>query len=403
MTQALYRKYRPTTFDQVIGQSHITTALKNQIINNNLSHAYIFNGTRGVGKTSIARIFARAINCQNNTNGNPCLECSSCLDYEKGGNIDIIEIDAASNNSVGFARELTERVGYVANNGKYKVYIIDEAHMITQQAFNALLKTLEEPPEHVIFILCTTEVQAFPATILSRCMRFDFRLVSAGEISTLLSGIFDDLSIKYTNQAVKAIATAGEGSVRDALTIADRCVAVCQDLDYQDVMDILGATNRDILISLSQQIIAGDVSGLLQTITSLSNLGKSMTMLTKDLCRHFRDLLIISTVSNSFDMLGLPQDLFDKLVSQTATTNSKKLMQAVETFAKLEYTLRTSLSPQILFEAVSARLATNSLSDDLDGLEIRVAQLEKKLSLLSVDFKELNKAIEFSQQTQSQQ
>ena len=225
MYLALYRKYRPTTFDGVIGQEHITTSLKNQIKNDAISHAYLFCGTRGTGKTSVAKIFAKSINCENPTNGSACGKCPTCLALNDPSNLDILEIDAASNNRVDEIRELREKVKYPPVNGKYKVYIIDEVHMLTDSAFNALLKTLEEPPKHVVFVLATTEVQKLPATILSRCLRFDFKLVGLNDLENHLKRIFNDSGIKFDDSAVSLIARLGEGSVRDTLSIADMCVA----------------------------------------------------------------------------------------------------------------------------------------------------------------------------------
>ena len=225
---ALYRKYRPSGFDRVIGQEHITKTLASQIMHDRVGHAYLFCGARGTGKTSCAKIFAKAVNCEHPRDGSPCNECPTCLALSDPANIDIVEIDAASNNRVDEIRDLREKVQYPPVHGRYKVYIIDEVHMLTDAAFNALLKTLEEPPRHVIFVLATTEVQKLPATILSRCMRFDFRLIPAERIAGLISGIYDDIGKKYTPEAVMQIAKAGEGSCRDALSLADLCVSASE-------------------------------------------------------------------------------------------------------------------------------------------------------------------------------
>lgn len=381
--QALYRMYRPKRFSEVIGQRHITLALTNQIKTNSLSHAYIFNGTRGVGKTSVARILARAVNCLNNQNGEPCMKCKACLDYEGGGNVDIIEIDAASNNGVQDARELADRVTYAPNYSKYKVYIIDEAHMITNNAFNALLKTIEEPPEHAIFILCTTEVQAFPATILSRCMRFDFHMVSVENLTMLLAKIFDDLKISYTKEALSAMALAGEGSVRDTLTVADRCVALCKDqIDYQTVLEVLGATNRQTIIDLANSILKGDTKTLLETTVSLVNEGKSVSVLARDLCKHMRDLAVIATCGEAREVLRLPEELYIALKNSAENTDIKKLLNCVDIFSSLEYRLRTSLSPQLLFEAAALKLA---VKEEDDFLEKRISRLEKLIAAKNTD------------------
>lgn len=379
--QVLYRRYRPQTFSALIGQKHIATALTNQIKNNTISHAYIFNGTRGVGKTSSARIFARAVNCLNPHNGEPCLKCTNCLDYANGGSIDIIEIDAASNNGVEFARELREKVAYAPNVSKYKVYIIDEAQMLTSSAFDALLKTLEEPPEHVIFILCTTEIHKFPATILSRCMRFDFHLVSVEEISALLCGIFDEIEVKYTPDAVNEIASAAEGSVRDALTVADRCVALTgKKLTYDTVLSVLGATSKEDLIDLANSIINNRPDKVLETTNTMVNEGKSVTVLARDLCKHFRDLVIIKTCKTAEKLLLMPADIYKKLEKTANTAEIKKLLYAVEQLATLETQLRESLAPQVLLESVLLKLSCSSGLVDLDGLDMRITRLEKLIA-----------------------
>ena len=241
---ALYRKYRPETFDKLIGQDSITKTLVNQITTDRLGHAYLFTGSRGTGKTSCAKIFSKAINCQSPINGSPCGKCLACKTLSDPSNLDISEIDAASNNGVDEMRDLREKVQYPPVSCKYKVYIIDEVHMLTGAAFNALLKTLEEPPKHAIFILATTEAHKIPATILSRCMRFDFSLISTERIARLISGIYDEIGKEYDEEAVTAIAKAGEGSIRDALSIADTALSFSQGkLSYDDVAEILGTTN----------------------------------------------------------------------------------------------------------------------------------------------------------------
>ena len=254
--QALYRKYRPKYFEDVIGQEHITKALANQVASGKLGHAYLFTGSRGVGKTSIARIFAKAVNCENNRNGSPCGECETCKHLESENDINIIEIDAASNNRVDDVREIREKVKFLPVGAKYKVYIIDEVHMLTDSAFNALLKTLEEPPKHVIFILATTEVHKLPATILSRCVRFDYRLVGVSELVNLLVKIFEEEGIRYEQDALRLIASSGEGSVRDTLSIAD-CVISYSDgkVTKENVLKVLGTTDYDLLLNFFNLMI----------------------------------------------------------------------------------------------------------------------------------------------------
>ncbi|MBQ3754616.1 MAG: DNA polymerase III subunit gamma/tau, partial [Clostridia bacterium] len=274
---SLYRKYRPDTFDKVIGQDHIVRTLKNQIETNSIGHAYIFTGTRGTGKTSVAKIFARAVNCLHPVNGSPCGKCDNCVELANSGNFDILEIDAASNNSVDQIRELTEKINFPPTIGKYKVYIIDEVHMLSKAAFNALLKTLEEPPEHAIFILATTEIHQILPTILSRCLRFDFKLVPNSVIAERIRFIFDDIGCKYEPEAVELIASSGNGSVRDALSVADMCVSYCENnVTYKGVLEVLGASDPQKLISLCTAIADGDIDKTLREVASLCDLGKSV-------------------------------------------------------------------------------------------------------------------------------
>lgn len=294
---SLYRKFRPDSFDKVIGQDYIVRTLRNQIKNNRIGHSYLFTGTRGTGKTSCAKIFAKAVNCLNPVNGSPCHECKVCKELAKPGNIDIIEIDAASNNGVEEIRQLKENTQYRPISGRYKVYIIDETHMLTPSAFNALLKTLEEPPEYIIFILATTEAQKLPATILSRCLRFDFRLVPAQEIKKFLCRIFDEMGVKYEEKAIEQIAVCGEGSVRDAISIADMCMSYCDnDITLAGVLEALGASDFDTLHRLGQAILAGDGGQALTILDKLIKDGKNT--IHKDLCNYFRDLMVIKNVKD---------------------------------------------------------------------------------------------------------
>ena len=273
----LYRNFRPKNFDEVIGQDHIVKTLKNQVENNSFGHAYLFCGTRGTGKTSTAKIFARAVNCLNPQNGNPCGMCENCKSNLNGGNLDIIEIDAASNNRVDEIRDLRDKIGYLPSVNKYKVYIVDEVHMLTDSAFNALLKTLEEPPQHALFILATTEPHKLPATILSRCMRFDFKLVSDQDLIKHLRYVFDKSNITYDEESLKLIASAGEGSVRDTLSVAEMCSAYCSNnITYDKCLECLGITDSTTILNLTKCIITKDAKNLLLMLDSLKNQGKKV-------------------------------------------------------------------------------------------------------------------------------
>ena len=355
--QALYRKYRPKTFEEVIGQEHITKTLENQVKASQISHAYLFTGSRGTGKTSTARIFAKAMNCLNPKNGSPCYECSSCLELDNASNMDIIEIDAASNNRVDEIRELRENVKFMPAKAKYKVYIIDEVHMLTDSAFNALLKTLEEPPAHVVFILGTTEVHKLPQTILSRCLRFDFRLVSLTKLENLLKSIFEKENISYDNEAIKEIALSGEGSVRDTLSIADLiCAFSNREVTIQNVFKVLGTADTENLSAFAKAIFEKNLGEVFEIIDKVTKEGKNLIVFAKDLSVLFRNLLIIKSSKNAQQLLAISQSMFEKLSLLSGSTSEEELIKNMRIFSAIEAELKYALSPRILIEtaAVSA-------------------------------------------------
>lgn len=377
---ALYRKYRPSTFENLIGQDHIVKTLVNQIENDRLGHAYLFTGTRGTGKTSAAKIFSKAINCLSPVKGSPCGKCEVCRALSDPSNIDVIEIDAASNNGVNEIRDLRENVQYPPVSCRYKVYIIDEVHMLTGAAFNALLKTLEEPPKHAVFILATTEVHKIPATILSRCMRFDFRLVSTELIAELISKVYDEQDKEYEKEAVFAIANAGEGSIRDALSIADIALSYGNGkLTYDDVMEILGSSNSDILAEFLKSVLTGDAGKVLETIDSLCALGKSMGVLNKDLTLLIRNLLVIKTCNQPNKILGLPTEKFDGLKEISELASEERLIRILGVFAETETALKYSAHPRIVFETAAVKASRPDADYDFDALLARIKQLENKL------------------------
>ena len=311
---ALYRKYRPTKFDEVIGQNHITQTLTHQVENGAINHAYLFTGTRGTGKTTCAKIFAKAINCLHPVNGSPCGECDVCKELNNPSNMDILEIDAASNNRVDEIRDLREKVKYPPVSGKYKVYIIDEVHMLTDSAFNALLKTLEEPPKHVVFILATTEVQKLPATILSRCMRFDFKLIDSASLAKQVEKVYLDSGITFEPPALDLIANAGLGSSRDTLSIADMVASFCSNnVTFSKTLQVLGSISKETIINLTQHIIEKDVNGFITLLTQVLNDGKNVSVLTKDLMNHFRDLILIANSQNANNILNYPEEIYKKM------------------------------------------------------------------------------------------
>lgn len=378
---AIYRKYRPKTFDKLIGQEHIVKTLINQIESGKIGHAYLFCGTRGTGKTSTARMFARAINCLHPVNGSPCGECEVCRALEESSSLDVLEIDAASNNGVNEIRDLREKIAYPPVSCRYKVYIIDEVHMLTAAAFNALLKTLEEPPEHAVFILATTESHKLPATILSRCMRFDFKLVSAERLAKLIGEIFDDMGRKYTKEALMLIAKAGEGSIRDALSIADVCDSYADGvLGYDDVLAVLGASDSGKIRGLVAAVLAGNAGEVFLRIDELAATGKSMGVLTKDVVSYLRDLLVIKTVPDANAVLCLPGDRFEDAVRAAEGANAPRILRAMDIFSAAEAELKYTAHPRVLFETAAVKAAKPETDYDIDALLSRIKTLEDKLA-----------------------
>lgn len=355
MYLALYRKYRPNLFDKIVGQEHITRTLQNQIKNDQIGHAYLFCGSRGTGKTTTAKVFARAINCLNPKNGSPCGECEVCKALKENNAIDIIEIDAASNNGVEEIRDLRDKVKYPPTVGKYKVYIIDEVHMLTTSAFNALLKTLEEPPAHAVFILATTEVHKLPATILSRVLRFDFKLINTETIAHLITDIFAESKIKAEPTAVNLIAKAGQGSVRDALSIADMCASFANnDIKYQDVVEVLGISDSESIFNLGSAILQNRVADFFTEFTNLANAGKNLTVTANDLTKFFRDLLVIKTCGENF--IDYTPEVLQKMKSLAEEITQDKLNRAMQAFSKIESEMKYSLNPQLLIETTALGL-----------------------------------------------
>lgn len=381
---ALYRKYRPQKFEDVIDQEHITDTLANQIKTGKVGHAYLFTGSRGTGKTTTAKIFAKSINCLNPVNGCACGKCENCLGKNEQ-NLDILEIDAASNNGVDEIRELRESVKYPPVNGKYKVFIIDEVHMLSSSAFNALLKTLEEPPQYVVFILATTEVHKLPATILSRCMRFDFKLVSLDKLTNLICKILNDSKIKYEEKAVQLIARAGEGSVRDALSIADMVISYANgNLTYGNVVKIIGAIEKDKLFEIVESVLNNDIGKVLYELDKILDEGKPPLVLSKDLISYFRDLLVILTIPEKANqMVIVPKDVFEKMQKQATKENYGIIVRAIEQLSTVEQELRYSVQPKVVLETTMVKTMCAI------SLEERIEILEKKLQVPLEDKKKI--------------
>lgn len=377
---ALYRAFRPKTFDEIIGQEHIVRTLINQIKTDKIGHAYLFCGARGTGKTTAAKVFARAINCMSPVNGSPCGKCEACTKLDNPANLDILEMDAASNNKVENVRDIRDKIQYPPVAGKYKVYIIDEVHMLTTEAFNALLKTLEEPPAHAVFILATTEVHKIPATILSRCLRFDFKLIPTNTIADLICKIYDSIQKKYTKEAVNLIAKAGEGSVRDALSIADICVSYTDgELTYDDVLEVLGTSDRAKIEELIKAIINGDTGAVLTCVDDLCMHGKSVSVLNKDVSAALRDLLVVKTCKNPESILGMPQDKMLELKKIAEQCDVHSLLRYVEIFSVAEADLKYSTHPRIVFETAAVKAGMPSADYNIDSLIARISKLEQEL------------------------
>lgn len=378
---AIYRRFRPSTFDKMVGQEHVVQTLVNQINSDRIGHAYLFCGARGTGKTSAAKIFARAINCLHPVNGSPCGECEVCKALSDPANLDILEIDAASNNKVENIREIRDKVQYPPVSARYKVYIIDEVHMLTTEAFNALLKTLEEPPKHAVFVLATTEPHKLPATILSRCMRFDFRLVPDKTIAALISQIYDELGKKYDDEAILAIARAGEGSVRDALSVADLCVSYTNEkLTYNDVIAVLGASDSRVTARLVENIFKGESGKVLEAIDELVDLGKGVGVLNKDVSAHLRDVMVAKTCKNAREILSLPESEFALIEKNAELADVHRIFRATEIFAGVENDLKYSTHPRVVFETAAMRASMPEQDYNIDALLARIAKLEKAVA-----------------------
>jgi DNA polymerase-3 subunit gamma/tau len=378
MHKALYRAYRPQNFEDVVGQDHITRTLKNQIENNNVGHAYVFSGTRGTGKTSTAKIFARAVNCLAKVNQEPCNECDVCKDILNDNMMDVVEIDAASNNSVDDIRELRENVKYSPTKGKYKVYIIDEVHMLSQGAFNALLKTLEEPPSYVIFILATTEPHKIPATILSRCQRFDFKRVTVSDMTDRMKKISKEENIEVEDKALNLISRNSQGALRDALSILDQCISFGDNkIQYKDVVELLGTVNIEQLFELAQFIINQDTKNSLQTLNEFVIWGKDIRNLINDLIDHFRNLMVCKVSTEIDEIISLPDETIKQLKSQANDVDVNDLIRILNILSVTQDTMRTSSNPRVLAEVTMMKIAQPMFDESKEALIKRIENLEK--------------------------
>lgn len=391
MYQALYRKYRPATFDDVISQSHITTTLKNQIMSGKTAHAYLFTGSRGTGKTTCARIFAKALNCEHPVNGSPCCQCDICRDADNFALADIIEIDAASNGSVNDARELREATEYTPERCRYKIYIIDEVHMLSKEAFNALLKVIEEPPPYIKFIMATTELHKVLPTILSRCQRFDFMRIKTEDIAARLSDIAVKENITLAPDAAELIAKAADGGMRDALSILDRCIAFSENITADVVSEAAGIAGRDYLFALAESVADKDPAKALDIISQLYDRSKDMQRLCEELAAQFRNIMIaISAPEQTKSMICLPSELETIKRIASKMTLSDVLFH-LDTLSSCAERMSRSLSKRIDMEMCVIRMCSGAAlvtaqspaqaadRSEIDRLNAKISELEQKL------------------------
>lgn len=377
--QALYRKFRSKTFDEVIGQQHVVNTLKNQILSNNIAHAYLFCGIRGTGKTSTAKILSRAVNCTNNTDGNPCNECEMCKSILDETNMDVIEMDAASNNGVEDIRELRDKVKFMPVKSKYKVYIIDEVHMLSKGAFNALLKTLEEPPAHLVFILATTEPQKIPATILSRCQRFDLRRITIDDIVKNMRSICNEVGVEADDKALKLIACNSDGAMRDALSILDRCMTFnSEKIEYDDVNELLGIVSFDSIIEVCDYIINKDIKSSMTLINDVLNQGKDLQLFIEEIITYFRNLLILKTTNLTQNLIRITEDNIDSLKRHIDKLSVDEIVSLIGKLSDTLLECKRAMNPRILFEARIISLMEIS-QIDISTFEKRIEQLENTI------------------------
>ncbi|MCR4961793.1 MAG: DNA polymerase III subunit gamma/tau [Lachnospiraceae bacterium] len=378
---ALYRKFRPATFEDVKGQDHIVTTLRNQIRSDMTQHAYLFTGTRGTGKTSVAKLFAKAINCEHPVNQNPCMECSCCKAIQSGVSMNVVEIDAASNNGVDNIRQIIDEVAYAPTEGRYKVYIIDEVHMLSTGAFNALLKTLEEPPSYVVFILATTEVYKLPITILSRCQRYDFRRISVSDISERINELLPLENVEADEDAVRYVAKAADGSLRDALSLLDQCIAFNfgKRLTYDMVLDTLGAVNSEIFSRMLRIIICGDVSGAIRLLEEVIMDGRELGQFVSDLTWYVRNILLAITSDDVSAVVDMSRENLALLLEEASQVKAEEAMRYIRILSELSNQIRYAANKRVLTELAIVKMCKPETEADTDSLNARIEAIEAKL------------------------
>ena len=378
---ALYRKFRPDEFEDVKGQDAIVKTLKNQIKANRIGHAYLFCGTRGTGKTSVAKIFAKAVNCERPVDGSPCGESAMCVAIKTGASMNVIEIDAASNNGVDNIREIREEVAYRPTEGRYKVYIIDEVHMLSIGAFNALLKTLEEPPEYVIFILATTEAHKIPITILSRCQRYDFKRITIDTISERLEELIEKEELDVEEKAVRYIAKMADGSMRDSLSLLDQCAAfyIGERLTYDHVLEVLGAVDTEVFSRLLRKLSAMEVREVIEIVEELVMQGRELSQMAADFTWYLRNLLLVQGSDHMEDILDVSTENLAQLKEEAQMLDSQTLIRYIRIFSELTNQLKYATQKRVLLEVTLIKLCKPAMDVNQDALLDRIRAVEKQL------------------------
>lgn len=378
---ALYRKFRPATFGEVKGQDHIVTTLRNQLKAGRIGHAYLFTGTRGTGKTSVAKIFAKTVNCENPTEDGPCGECRICKAIAAGASMNVIEIDAASNNGVDNIREIVDEVAYSPAEGKYKVYIIDEVHMLSIGAFNALLKTLEEPPSYVIFILATTEVHKLPITILSRCQRYDFRRISIDTIAGRMKELIDKESVKVEDKALRYIAKMADGSMRDALSLLDQCIAfhLGNELTYDMALDVLGAVDNTVFSELLRNVLDRNVLGCVTLLEEIVMQGRELTQFVTDFTWYLRNLMLVQASDNLEDVIDVSSEHLARLKEEAKQVSFDQVSRYIRIFSDLAGQIKYSSQKRILVEIALIKLCKPDMETSDEAVLDRIRQVEEKV------------------------
>lgn len=379
MYQVLYRKYRPKVFSDVYGQDHVTSTLKNEIKNGRVSHAYLFTGSRGTGKTTCAKILAKAVNCEHNVDGEPCNECEVCKGLDNGSIYDVVEIDAASNNGVDNIRELRDETNYAPSRGKYRVYIIDEVHMLSTGAFNALLKTLEEPPAHVIFILATTEVHKLPATILSRCQRFDFKRIQPETMAVRLKEVAGLEGLSLDDDAAVLIARIADGALRDGLSILDQCAGRSKEINSNLVSEVAGLAGREAMYKLSDCIANSDSNMAMSIISDLYQNSFDMERLCVEMINHFRNFLVAKTVRKSRELIICTDDEYNTILEASKNFTVESIVFALDLFQNTLVTIKGGASARIEVEMAFIKLCEPKMDESIASLLDRVSKLENAI------------------------